>query len=83
MTVPAGGVLDVGAAEGAGLRGYMLFEGGLDVPAYLGSASTFTLGQFGGHGGRVLRAGDVLRTRRGRHRHGAAAQRSRRTAAPP
>ena len=61
VTVPAGGTLDVGTAEGAGLRGYILFQGGLDVPAYLGSASTFTLGQFGGHGGRVLRSGDVLR----------------------
>ena len=30
------------------------------VPEYLGSKSTFTLGQFGGHGGRALRAGDVL-----------------------
>ena len=29
--------------------------------AYLGSASTFTLGRFGGHGGRALQAGDVLR----------------------
>ena len=34
--------------------------GGLDVPDYLGSKSTFTLGQLGGHGGRVLRGGDVL-----------------------
>ncbi|WP_104116703.1 urea carboxylase [Arthrobacter sp. B1805] len=62
ITVPAGGTLDVGAAEGAGLRGYVLFAGGLDIPQYLGSASTFTLGQFGGHAGRVLRTGDVLRT---------------------
>ncbi|MEV7134057.1 urea carboxylase [Arthrobacter sp. NPDC093128] len=62
VAVPAGGVLDIGSADGAGLRGYVLFEGGLDLPEYLGSASTFTLGQFGGHGGRVLRAGDVLRT---------------------
>ncbi|WP_104062431.1 urea carboxylase [Arthrobacter sp. 4R501] len=61
VTVPAGGTLDIGTAEGSGLRGYILFQGGLDVPQYLGSASTFTLGQFGGHGGRVLRAGDVLR----------------------
>ena len=61
VTVPAGGTLDVGTAEGSGLRGYVLFQGGLDVPQYLGSASTFTLGQFGGHGGRVLRSGDVLR----------------------
>jgi urea carboxylase len=62
VTVPAGGTLDVGTANGRGLRGYILFQGGLDVPEYLGSASTFTLGQFGGHAGRVLRAGDVLRT---------------------
>ncbi|MEV8150411.1 urea carboxylase [Arthrobacter sp. NPDC080073] len=65
IAVPAGGLLDIGSADGAGLRGYVLFQGGLDVPQYLGSASTFTLGQFGGHGGRVLRAGDVLRTAKG------------------
>ncbi|MGX5715567.1 urea carboxylase [Arthrobacter sp. MAHUQ-56] len=62
VTVPAGGTLDVGTAAAKGLRGYILFQGGLDIPEYLGSASTFTLGQFGGHAGRVLRAGDVLRT---------------------
>ncbi|NUT71460.1 urea carboxylase [Pseudarthrobacter sp. C4D7] len=61
VTVPAGGTLDAGTATGNGLRGYILFQGGLDIPQYLGSASTFTLGQFGGHAGRVLRAGDVLR----------------------
>lgn len=63
VTIPAGGVLDIGAAETMGLRTYVLLAGGLDVPAYLGSASTFTLGRFGGHGGRELHAGDVLRTR--------------------
>jgi urea carboxylase len=62
VEVPAGGVLDVGAADTAGLRTYVLFAGGLDVPQYLGSASTFTLGRFGGHGGRQLVTGDVLRT---------------------
>jgi urea carboxylase len=36
-------------------------RGSFDVPDYLGSRSTFTLGRFGGHGGRALRAGDVLR----------------------
>jgi len=61
FVVPAGGTLDAGTATGNGLRGYILFQGGLDIPQYLGSASTFTLGQFGGHAGRVLRAGDVLR----------------------
>ncbi|MGV9802733.1 urea carboxylase [Mycobacterium sp. NPDC003449] len=61
ITVPAGAVLDVGTAETTGLRTYVLVAGGLDVPGYLGSASTFTLGQFGGHGGRRLVVGDVLR----------------------
>ncbi|MEV0221447.1 urea carboxylase [Streptomyces sp. NPDC050704] len=61
VTVPAGGVLAVGAPAEHGLRTYVLFaSGGLDVPAFLGSASTFTLGRFGGHGGRALRRGDVL-----------------------
>ncbi|KUI24635.1 urea carboxylase [Mycobacterium sp. IS-1742] len=61
VDVPAGGVLDIGAAETVGLRTYVLVAGGLDVPHYLGSASTFTLGRFGGHGGRRLVVGDVLR----------------------
>ncbi|MEE4544565.1 5-oxoprolinase/urea amidolyase family protein [Streptomyces sp. V4-01] len=60
LTVPAGAVLDVGAPGEAGLRTYLLVAGGLDVPEFLGSAATFTLGRFGGHGGRALRAGDVL-----------------------
>ncbi|MFF8537800.1 5-oxoprolinase/urea amidolyase family protein [Streptomyces sp. SAS_267] len=61
VTVPAGALLEVAAPAGHGLRTYVLFAGGgLDVPAFLGSASTFTLGRFGGHGGRALRTGDVL-----------------------
>lgn len=62
VNVPSGGVLDVGDAA-VGLRTYILFAGGVDVPTYLGSASTFTLGKFGGHGGRELVTGDVLRTK--------------------
>ncbi|TDB77571.1 urea carboxylase [Micromonospora sp. KC723] len=61
VQVPAGSVLDVGRATDGGLRSYVLVSGGIDVPRYLGSAATFTLGQFGGHGGRALRVGDVLR----------------------
>ncbi|WUR93746.1 urea carboxylase [Streptomyces sp. NBC_01262] len=60
FTVPAGAVLDIPAPAEHGLRTYVLFAGGLDIPAFLGSAATFTLGRFGGHGGRTLRAGDVL-----------------------
>jgi urea carboxylase len=63
LDVPAGGSLAIGAIPGPGLRAFLAVRGGLDVPDYLGSASTFTLGGFGGHGGRALLAGDVLRTR--------------------
>jgi urea carboxylase len=59
VVVRAGQTLRIGRVE-AGCRAYLAVNGGIDVPDYLGSASTFTLGGFGGHGGRVLRAGDVL-----------------------
>ncbi|MBG6522695.1 urea carboxylase [Pseudomonas aeruginosa] len=58
--VPAGSTLTIGTITGAGARSYLAVRGGVQVPEYLGSKSTFTLGQFGGHGGRALRAGDVL-----------------------
>ena len=57
--VEAGSVLAVGRCS-SGCRLSIAVSGGLDVPAYLGSRSTFTLGQFGGHAGRHLRLGDVL-----------------------
>ncbi|WP_265522545.1 urea carboxylase [Oerskovia flava] len=60
VAVAAGSVLDVGAPHDTGLRTYVLVRGGLDVPSYLGSASTFTLGGFGGYTGRALALGDVL-----------------------
>lgn len=61
LTVPAGATLAVGTPAVHGLRTYVLFAGGgLDVPGFLGSSATFTLGGFGGHGGRALRTGDVL-----------------------
>jgi len=61
VRVPAGGVLDVGTVSGPGMRCYILVAGGLDIPEYLGSAATFTLGHFGGGTGAALRAGDALR----------------------
>ncbi len=60
VPVRAGDTLTLRAAEGGGCRTYLAVRGGFDVPAYLGSKSTFALGQFGGHAGRVLRTGDVL-----------------------
>lgn len=62
VTVPAGGVLDVGMLSGPGMRCYVLIAGGLVEPEYLGSTATFTLGTFGGHDGRPLREGDTLAT---------------------
>lgn len=60
FTIPAGATLKLGAITGAGVRSYLCLSGGIQVPDYLGSKSTFTLGQFGGHAGRALRSGDVL-----------------------
>ena len=44
----------------SGCRSYIGVKGGFDVPEYLGSQATFTLGQFGGHAGRNLLIGDML-----------------------
>ena len=60
LLIKAGSTLSLGTIAGSGARSYLTLRGGLQVPDYLGSKSTFTLGQFGGHGGRALRAGDVL-----------------------
>ncbi len=60
IQVHAGQVLRMGGVLGAGCRAYLGIRGGLDVPQYLGSRSTFSLGKFGGHGGRALMPGDVL-----------------------
>jgi urea carboxylase len=60
VSVRAGETLDVGAIGPPGIRTYVTVGGGLDLPEYLGSAATFTLGGLGGLGGRVLRPGDVL-----------------------
>jgi urea carboxylase len=60
MTVAAGEVLRIGGVKSAGCRAYLAVRGGFDVPQYLGSRATFTLGKFGGHGGRTLAPGDIL-----------------------
>ena len=63
VRVNAGDTLILGALEDAGCRTYLAIAGGFDVPQYLGSRATFTLGGFGGHAGRALRVGDVLKLR--------------------
>ena len=60
IAIEAGQTLHVKSTKATGLRATLAIRGGVDVPTYLGSRSTFTLGKFGGHGGRALRAGDVI-----------------------
>jgi urea carboxylase len=60
IKVKAEDVLEFKKVLGNGNRTYLAIDGGFDVAKYLGSASTFTLGEFGGHSGRALKAGDVL-----------------------
>ncbi len=43
-----------------GARAYLAVAGGLALPAFLGSQATYLPGEFGGVGGRAVRAGDVL-----------------------
>ncbi|CAI0743333.1 Acetyl-/propionyl-coenzyme A carboxylase alpha chain [Serratia entomophila] len=59
IAVRAGQVLTLGRAT-RGCRTYLAVRNGFDVPVYLGSRSTFALGQFGGHAGRTLRVADML-----------------------
>ena len=59
-SVSSGDKLTLGQIKGNGARSYLLVTGGIQCPNYLGSRSTFTLGQFGGHVGRTLKTGDVL-----------------------
>ncbi len=59
ISVAPGQVLALGKAT-QGCRTYLAVRNGFDVPVYLGSRSTFALGQFGGHAGRTLRPGDML-----------------------
>lgn len=43
-----------------GLRAYLAFHGGIDVPPVMGSRSTALRGKIGGFQGRALKSGDVL-----------------------
>ncbi|RYY74861.1 MAG: urea carboxylase [Gammaproteobacteria bacterium] len=60
INIKSGQQLQLGRINERGARSYLCVAGGIQCPDYLGAKSTFTLGQFGGHNGRALRAGDVL-----------------------
>ncbi len=59
FTLRAGEELHFGTRR-SGLRAYLAVRGGLALPPFLGSQSTYLPGQFGGLEGRALRSGDVL-----------------------
>jgi urea carboxylase len=60
IAVSAGSLLEMTEGPAAGYRAYVAVAGGIDVPEFLESRSTYIPGRFGGHGGRGVRAGDVL-----------------------
>ncbi|MBV1759052.1 MAG: biotin-dependent carboxyltransferase family protein [Dethiosulfatibacter sp.] len=61
--VTKGSKLTLGVVQGGGFRSYLAIKGGFDVPLYLGSKSTFPHGGFGGHEGRTIKKGDVLKVK--------------------
>jgi biotin-dependent carboxylase-like uncharacterized protein len=61
LTLAPGDTVRVAAAR-AGVRAYVAFAGGLDVPRALGSRATYLRGRLGGLQGRALKRDDVLRT---------------------
>ncbi|HTO11801.1 MAG TPA: biotin-dependent carboxyltransferase family protein, partial [Candidatus Binatia bacterium] len=62
ILLKAGDAVRIGAAR-AGVRAYVAFAGGIDVPPVLGSRATYLRGRLGGLEGRSLRRDDVLRLR--------------------
>jgi antagonist of KipI len=64
VRVSAGGEISL-ERNREGCRGYLAVAGGLDVPRVLGGGGTDLRGGFGGHEGRALRAGDILKVKRG------------------
>eukprot|EP01125_Pyxidicula_operculata_P021353 TRINITY_DN817_c0_g1_i2.p1 TRINITY_DN817_c0_g1~~TRINITY_DN817_c0_g1_i2.p1 ORF type:complete len:1126 (-),score=145.54 TRINITY_DN817_c0_g1_i2:515-3892(-) len=63
IPVRKGSILDLHGTTGkdCGSRAYLAILGGIDVPTYLGSKSTFPACALGGYQGRCLSAGDFLK----------------------
>lgn len=59
IAIRRGATLRIGPLTG-GCRGYLAVAGGIDVPAVLGSRSTYARAGLGGLAGRALRDGDEL-----------------------
>ena len=63
--VKASDLLEMKMIKGSGFRAYVAVSGAFDVPEYMGSRATFTVGGFGGFEGRGLKKGDQVRLNRG------------------
>jgi biotin-dependent carboxylase-like uncharacterized protein len=61
LQVEAGDILSFDYLKN-GARSYLAIAGGIDVPEFLHSRSTYTLIGLGGHEGRALQEGDELKT---------------------
>ena len=59
VALPRASVLGFGTCR-SGCRAYLAIAGGIDVPAVLGSRSTYLKAAFGGFEGRALKANDVI-----------------------
>ena len=61
IEIKPGDTVKLGQAR-SGVRAYLAAAGGIDVPAVLGSHSTYVRGKLGGYEGRALKKGDLLTT---------------------
>jgi biotin-dependent carboxylase-like uncharacterized protein len=59
VEVNKGDLLNIGPVRN-GFRCYLCIAGGIDVPMYLGSKSTYVMGKLGGIRGRILKSGDII-----------------------
>ena len=60
LLVNKGDILSTSASL-SGIRSYIAFSRGLDVPLIMGSKATYTRGKVGGFKGRKLKAGDQIK----------------------
>ncbi|MGM0411310.1 MAG: biotin-dependent carboxyltransferase family protein, partial [Bacillota bacterium] len=61
--IEKGSILEISRIK-KGLRGYIAFKSGLDLPEIMGSRSTYLRGELGGYEGRKLKKRDQLNAKR-------------------
>jgi len=62
--VKSGDIIDIKQVK-SGCRAYLSVTGGIDVPDVMGSRSTYVGGNIGGHYGRLLKQGDIIKRGKG------------------